>query len=431
MRSYNHLFRISAQCFFACVALLLISTGAQAQTGLFAPQKEELNRAVLSIPAGAEKNFDTLAEYFHTNAQTPEEKAWMIYRWITTNISYQTEVLEDLDNYEQPGAHLLKTRTAVCDGYAFLFLQLASRMNLEAKTITGWARGYSPADSGDDPFGEYNSHAWNVVKIGSEWKLIDATWGSGYIGPDGSFQSSPNDYYFFTPPQQFAIDHYPEEKRWQLLDQPLSKDQYLNQARLEPFFFNYGLGLISHMSETIRYSRSSPLMLHVPKDIQITAQLVNEKDEELPHRALITYNEQTASVLLAPAQRTSTLRLFARRVSDDDERLNMVAEYDIISNQVVQNAFPEQFKTFFSTKANLVGPLQRYLNRQRSYRFALTHDGDYSFSVIYNNQWTPMNSSDEGVHETQVVTNVPGTLDIATQVPGTNKYEILLRYYVR
>jgi len=431
MSFFIHILRFFKQSLLPVFLLLIISSTADAQRDLYEPKKKELNRAVLNIPAGAEKNFDTLAEYFHTYAQTAPEKAWIIYRWITTNINYQTEVLDNLDNYEKPGAHLLKSRTAVCDGYSFLFLQLSSRMNLDAKTITGWARGYSPPNSEDEAFGDYNRHAWNTVKIGSEWKLIDATWGSGYIGPDGSFQSSPNDYYFFTPPKQFAIDHFPEDSRWQLVDKPLTKEAYLNQARLEPNFFNYGLGLISHMSETIRYSRSNPLLIHVPKDIQITAQIVDENDENQSHRTLITYNEQTASVHLAPAQRKSTLRLFARRVSDSDERLNMVAEYDLISNQIVQNAYPEQYKTFFSTKANLIGPLQKYLNRERSYRFALSHDGDYEFSVIYNNQWTQMETSENGVHEAQLVTKVPGTLDIATRVPGTNKFEILLRYYIR
>ena len=56
---------------------------------------------------------------------------------------------------------------AVCDGYAFAYLYLLQQAGIEAIHVHG-AAGSSASDA--------EGHAWNVVKLGSDWYETDVTW---------------------------------------------------------------------------------------------------------------------------------------------------------------------------------------------------------------------------------------------------------------
>ncbi|HEY1115483.1 MAG TPA: hypothetical protein VGE66_18075, partial [Chitinophagaceae bacterium] len=66
-----------------------------------------------------------------------------------------------------------------------------------------------------------SNHAWNAVYIDSTWYLMDATWAAGVVSYRGDeFIRRYDDFYFMTPPDQFIRDHYPDELKWTLLDNP-------------------------------------------------------------------------------------------------------------------------------------------------------------------------------------------------------------------
>lgn len=61
---------------------------------------------------------------------------------------------------------LLGEGTAVCTGYAEAYLLVADAVGLEAVVVTGETRsGYTTG-----------GHAWNRVKVGGSWLVIDTTW---------------------------------------------------------------------------------------------------------------------------------------------------------------------------------------------------------------------------------------------------------------
>lgn len=109
---------------------------------------------------------------------------------------------------------MLKERKTLCDGYTNLFKALANEANLTAVTVEGYTKG----DTGSKFKGR---HSWNAVKINGSWYLVDCTLGAGYT----NFRRF-NEYYFFTPPSQFVNDHFPDDPKWQLLNNPLSEDEF-------------------------------------------------------------------------------------------------------------------------------------------------------------------------------------------------------------
>lgn len=53
-----------------------------------------------------------------------------------------------------------------------------------------------------------------------------------------------DDFYFLTDPEDFVHSHFPDEKEWQLLDTPLSLEDFERGVFKTSAFFSLGLQLI-------------------------------------------------------------------------------------------------------------------------------------------------------------------------------------------
>ena len=133
-------------------------------------QEEELTAAVDSL----------LAEIID-DGMTDYEKIRAIYDYMTANIVYDYEHLNNNSYKLQYTAYAaLLNKTSVCQGYANLFYRLALECGIDTRIITGQANG--------------GGHAWNIVKLGSKYYLVDATW-------DASYAQVGYDYEYFLKPE--------------------------------------------------------------------------------------------------------------------------------------------------------------------------------------------------------------------------------------
>lgn len=120
-------------------------------------QEEELTAAV-----------DKLLDEIITDGMSDYEKVKAIYDYMTANIVYDYENLNDSSYRLKFTAYAaMINKTSVCQGYANLFYRLALECGIDSRIITGIAN-----DGG---------HAWNIVKLGSKYYLVDATWDSAYV----------------------------------------------------------------------------------------------------------------------------------------------------------------------------------------------------------------------------------------------------------
>ena len=180
---------------------------------------------------------EKLAEKIKTDFTSEEEKARAIFTWIALNVQYDLKSYysqssnpqiaysfsseEERLNKEQKfrrdsAAKLLRTKKGVCQDYASLFHTLCELVGLKCMTIAGTSKtvlnhiGKLPKAS---------DHAWNAVKVGETWRLIDVTWASGMANFDtGKMMQQFNDAYFFTPPAIFFLNHFPDDKRYTMTD---------------------------------------------------------------------------------------------------------------------------------------------------------------------------------------------------------------------
>jgi transglutaminase/protease-like cytokinesis protein 3 len=188
-----------------------------------------------------------LSKQIMENYVLPRERAHAAYAWIAQHISYDLEEFSRGNNiafryssaadkeakereYRQNlVARTLKSRKAVCEGYATLFREVCREMGLESEIVSGTSRSHF-SQIGTIP--QVSDHAWNAVKIGAEWFLVDVTWGAGAVdGASKQFKKGYTDAYFMPTPERFFLNHFPKDRQWLLVDK--SAEDFA----LQPFFY--------------------------------------------------------------------------------------------------------------------------------------------------------------------------------------------------
>lgn len=154
------------------------------------------------------------------NAKSDAEKISYIYSWITQNISYDVELMRSevlqkkiYTSEDNIIKSALDRKKAICGGFALLFKSMCSDVGIKAEVVNGFTKDYS----GEATERKIPTHTWNVVKLKDGWHLLDITWAIGH----GS-ENNPDNFWYFTNPQEFIYSHYPENPKWTLIKNPIS-----------------------------------------------------------------------------------------------------------------------------------------------------------------------------------------------------------------
>jgi transglutaminase-like putative cysteine protease len=163
----------------------------------------EANRKPSLLDDGSRAS--TLARTLLKEAHTEKDRAYAIFSWIRSYITYDNPSKWQRrfgnSGADQSPDGVLASGKAVCEGMANLFTAVARRMGLESVVVTGRASG-----------ARQERHAWNAVKIDGTWGLIDIT-----------------RHTFLAPTQEFLTRHFPDDPRWQLSEKPLTYEEWLKR----------------------------------------------------------------------------------------------------------------------------------------------------------------------------------------------------------
>ena len=172
-------------------------------------------------------NMGTIAAIVTKPFQERKDKARAIFDWIAFNISYDTKAGRSGITEKNSATDVLLYRKAVGLGYASLFQDMCSSVNIRCLIPDGFAK-LNP-DQINETSPEIN-HSWAVVQLGQspeEWFYVDPTWGSGYTDADCKvFTRSFNDVYFFADKSIFNLQHYPDNEGWKLGPAPKTRKDF-------------------------------------------------------------------------------------------------------------------------------------------------------------------------------------------------------------
>ena len=270
------------------LGLILVCLSAFSQSIQDINGKEKRKQNFVITPA-------ELAQELTLNCTTDLQKVKAIFYWITANIDYRTKpsvpsrlrrrtpirVIEDDGNDtaalkpldERVAENVLDERVAVCDGYARLFKTLCSYGGIKAEVINGYAR----TESTKRIQRFRPNHSWNAVLIDSVWKLLDVTWASGYISWHGNdFVRQLDEQYFLSAPEQFIREHYPDDLRWTLMDDPPLMPEFRHSPFKQKSFSKYQITAYLPEKGVIEASLGDTLQLQLEtsdalKDIGVSS----------------------------------------------------------------------------------------------------------------------------------------------------------------
>jgi transglutaminase/protease-like cytokinesis protein 3 len=213
------------------------------------------------MPREVETSPESVAKYIAEREPDQMQRVKALHDWVADRVAYDVPayLANRIPEGDYDARTVFRTRLAVCGGYADLLALLGKITGDEILYVAGDAR------SSQSPM-EGEGHAWNAARIGGAWYLMDATWDAGGLVLSG-FEKSYQTGFLFTPPDQFAITHFPDQAKWQLLETPVSRVDFFRRPVLSPVFFANGLELLEPDRSQVSAGASVDFRLSNPRGV--------------------------------------------------------------------------------------------------------------------------------------------------------------------
>ena len=156
---------------------------------------------------------EIMESFAFTSSTSDYDKVKTIYSWVTENIAYD---YTSSGSMKQTAYNGVIKGTCVCQGYASIMYRMLLQAGVSARIVPGDTNA-TPTPSGDDL---EDNHGWNIVKLGTKWYNLDATWDAGF--------GEENWAYFLVCLENFG-DHYrwPDYDTAQFhIDYPMAEEDY-------------------------------------------------------------------------------------------------------------------------------------------------------------------------------------------------------------
>ena len=180
-----------------------------------------------TTPFEIRKNHLELSQYLSKACNNESEKVLIFTYWIAKNIRYDLSEMKS-NKRNKIAREVLRDRSAVCGGYSALMKQFCDN----EKILCFIAVGYGKGGFIKNTFRKKELlHAWNIIRVGKEWKCVDVTWMNDLVNTS-DFKKTGKMKWVYMNPKEFSETHLPYDPRWQLLDDPNTFDEFWKEKEL-------------------------------------------------------------------------------------------------------------------------------------------------------------------------------------------------------
>ncbi len=255
-----------------------------------------IDNSVLNIPDSQANTTDRIAGYITSRFKNDKDKVRAIYAWVAANIRYDRDSANQINLGVDQQAKItaaLRRRKGVCENFAAIFNDIALKSGLKSFVIHGYTKQSGSTDK--------SGHSWCAAYIDGNWALFDPTWDVGH---------GINSKYFMALPSEFIYSHMPYDPLWQLLDYPVSHQQFYSgniYKKNESPYFNYADSIAAYMqmdsllklkSSALRIQQNelyNPLVKENHSYIKMHIEMINQdRDVELYNSSVAELNDATA-----------------------------------------------------------------------------------------------------------------------------------------
>lgn len=225
------------------------------------PNDDGLHPAVLGISEREETSLESVALHIEQNTRPGLDRLRALHDWVAHRIAYDVESKRARRSTPQDAASVFARRLARSEGYARIMVALGALVDEKVHYVSGSAKDVS---------GTFR-HAWNAARVDDGYVLIDTEWDAGCITRKGRFKRIFRTDYAFAPPELFVASHLPSDERWQLLDEPLDRAEFLRAPTRRVAAFRSGLTLVEPSSTPVSSGRSVKIVVDNPKGRDLSA----------------------------------------------------------------------------------------------------------------------------------------------------------------
>lgn len=267
----------------------------------------------------------TIAHSITQGARTELERVRAIWVWLCDNIEYDVSGFLGRSEKLSSPEEVIAAGRGVCCGYSSLCSEMCREVGIECQEVPGHSKGVGYIQ-GQSLRGVKSDHLWNAVMLSGQWFLLDACWGAGRVDMEHeSFIKRFDDFYFLTDPEEFIHSHFPDEETWQLLDSPISIEEFERRVFRTSAFFTLGLRLIQpHQCHMITDNGEANISLGFSRPTTFTFETTphqdllhsgssEQRDSSRSSFGLLTVSHRSMKLqLLPPASGTYDVKIFAR-----------------------------------------------------------------------------------------------------------------------
>ena len=261
-------------------------------------QFNEYRDLVFNIPDSQANSTYGIARYVRSHFDSERNKVRAIYAWVTANIKYDKDSANIINSGINPEARItvaLRRRKGVCENFAAIFNDICLKTGLTSFVINGYTKQSGNVDR--------TGHSWCAVFINKNWYLCDPTWDEG---------SGMNSKYFLVEPTEFIESHMPFDPLWQLLNYPISHEQFYSgniYKKNDIPYFNFSDSVNTYIQmDSLQKFQSTALRIQKHgiynsrvKDnynyIKMNIEMINQdKDVELYNSSVADLNDATTTL---------------------------------------------------------------------------------------------------------------------------------------
>lgn len=370
-----------------------------------------------------------LVDYLIKGAGDDYIRVKRIHDWIAHNIAYDSVAYHKGTIPSQTVVSVLTSRKAVCEGFADLFGTMAFMAGLEGSAVNGYSKGGQFMTDG-----RLSAHAWNVVKVGARWYLLDVTRDAG-VTSGVTFKRRYSTRYLFLAPVAFVHVNLPLDPGYQLLANPLSLMDFQELPYLNGYFFQYRLRLTSKpVASTIKVVNYLILDVETPAGVYLMSS-VKGGTKDVAHAAFSQRWGTKYRVLYQPPK-AGNYRVQIHARTTKESTYHMVAAFQInkTKDSPTPKPFPVAYTPFVDSNGYLTSPMDGELRRYISRYFRVAVPGA---SQVYlygsNTQKLATLKAGKGSEFTGFFKVPSGVseINVAALFKGAKSLSLLLKYKVK
>ena len=358
------------------------------------------------------------------NLNNEESQAFLVYCWVTKNISYYIGPRPD-----NTPLGALQKRITQCSGYARLFKQLLKIFNIKSILVHGIGRTYNLS-----PKPNKENHEWNAIKLNGEYYLCEVTWGAGKV-ENNKFVRSYNTFYFCCPPEIFINTHLPlsDLTHWTLLDKKISQEEFENLLYKDKFFYFYGFNDIKPREGVVKLNNNNTEVIitnnNQIKNLRLSCKVYFEH-KLMENISCIEKNNNYFSVNLIFNKKGNYNVLYFTTDKEGTVNSDLIArqQFVITNNSKDLKTFPAIFN--FKDEISIIEPKYNNLPKNREISFKFISNEIYDMGVVIDKKCTHLKKVDnifEGKFTIKGEEILVGKFDIDN--PGNLK--VMIKYKVK